>query len=147
MPPAVLALARRARAQDAVRRLREREPFWGEMGSGFGAVACGVLSWSIGAPLEEHSVLGTLAQLLGGHLIEAVWIACGSGQVAALLTDRWPWRWLAALGMTAGWGVPALQALKSGADAPLLAGACLAWVAVNAAAAWCLVRHGCPRAR
>lgn len=123
-------------------RLRERHPFWGELCSGFGAVLCGVISWGDGVPLESHPVLGGLARLVGGHAVEAVWIGCGLGQVAAVLTDRWPWRWVAALVMCAGWGVPVLQALKASADAPVLAGACMAWVVLNALAAWSIVRHG-----
>lgn len=126
-----------------VRRLPEREGVLGELGSGLGALLCGIFSWTTGAPLEHHPVFGTLASLIGGHVVEAIWMACGVGQMVAVLADRWPWRWLAAMMMTAGWTVPVLQAFKNSAEAPIVAGACAAWVFVNAAAARRMVRQGC----
>lgn len=140
---------RDCRLAETWRRVRDgaREPFWAELGSGFGAAFCGVASWANPVPLEHHPVFGTLARLVGGHTIESVWIAAGALQIVALVADRWPWRWVAALGMTFGWSVPVIQAFKSGADAPIVVGACLAHAAANAAAAWCIVRRGCREVR
>lgn len=141
---ALAALAARVGpARDAVREGTVRPPFYCELGSGFGAVLCGVLSWAGGTPLETHPVFGTIARLVGDHAVQTVWVTCGAAQIAAVVLDRWPWRWIAALGMMGGWSVPVLQALKNGADAPIVAGACLAWVCVNAAAARSLMRRGC----
>lgn len=135
---------RDCRLAETWRRVRDgaREPFWAELGSGLGAIGCGVASWLNEMPLEQHPVFGTLARIVGGHTVEAVWMIAGALQIVALVADRWPWRWLAALGMTFGWSVPVIQAVKTGADAPIVFGACLAWAGVNAAAAWCIMRRG-----
>lgn len=133
-----------ARAVAAVDAAFYKPSFWGELFSGVGAVACGAVSWWGDVPLENHPTLGVLARLLGGHVVETVWIVFGAAQVAARVTDLWPWRGLMSLVMTAGWAVPALATLKSDSDAPVLVGSCGAWVLINFVSAIALMRRGPP---
>lgn len=133
-----------ARALAALDGAFHKPSFWGELFSGAGAVACGVVSWWGSVPLEDHPTLGVIARLIGGHVVEATWIVFGAAQIAARATDVWPWRGLMALAMTAGWAVPALATLKSDSDAPVLVGSCGAWVAVNFVSAIALMRRGPP---
>lgn len=133
-----------ARLLAAADRALDKPSFWGELFSGVGAVACGVFSWWGQVPLEDHPTLGVLARLLGGHVVEAVWIVFGLAQLGARVTDLWPWRGVMALAMTAGWAVPALATLKSDSDAPVLVGSCGAWVMINFVSAIALMRRGPP---
>ncbi len=124
-----------------LRRLREREPWWGELFSGLACVGAAVLSWGMDGGLEQHPVIGQLAQLVGGSAIIVSGLVLGAGQVASLVTDSWPWRWVCALFLTAWWSIPVVQVFQTGAQAPVLAAACAGWAAVNAASAWVLVRR------
>lgn len=124
----------------AVRIARTHETWWAEMLSGGTAAAVSLFSWAAASPLEEHAILGHVARLVGGNKLEALGFAAGILQLAMVLTDRPPWRWLVAFGMAAWWGIPVWQVLKSDVSAPMVASACAGWMCANLVAVWCLLR-------
>lgn len=128
------------RALALARFVRSHDTWWPEVSSGLGATAIALLSWAAREPLEQHAVLGHLARLVGGGAIEALGLAFGLAQLAAVAVDRPPWRWIVAIALCVWWSIPVFQALKGGVSAPMATGACLAWAVANLAAVWCLLR-------
>lgn len=124
----------------ALRFARAHESWWAETLSGFAAAGIAVSSWTARDPLETHVVLGHLARIVGGGKIEALGFAFGALQVAAVVADRPPWRWVVAIGMAAWWSIPVVQTFRAGISAPMITGGCSAWAVANLVAVWCLLR-------
>lgn len=127
-----------------LRAAREHESWWAETLSGFAAAGIAVSSWIAPDPLEHHLVLGHLARLVGGGKIEALGLALGALQVAAVVVDRLPWRWVVAIVLAGWWLIPVIQTYKAGVSAPMVTGGCTAWAVANLVAVWCLLRPAKP---
>lgn len=127
-----------------LRAAREHESWWAETLSGFAAAGIAVSSWVAPDPLEQHLVLGHLARLVGGGRIEALGLALGALQVAAVVVDRLPWRWVVAIVLAGWWLIPVIQTYKAGVSAPMVTGGCTAWAVANLVAVWCLLRPAKP---
>lgn len=124
----------------ALRFARAHESWWAETLSGFAAAGIAVSSWAASDPLEHHAVLGHIARIVGGPQIIAIGLALGVLQVAAVVADRPPWRWVVAIAMAGWWSIPVLQTFKAGISAPMVTGGCSAWAVANLVAVWCLLR-------
>lgn len=128
------------RALAFARFIRSHDTWWPEVLSGLGAGAIAALSWIGREPLEDHAVLGHLARLVGGGTIEALGLAFGAAQIAAVAVDRPPWRWVVAIALCVWWSIPVYQAAKAATSAPMATGACAILALGNLAAVWCLLR-------